>query len=109
MYSYKDIIKSLIKKLCFVPTKSKVINPTFVGNRLDCAGWEDTIINYVDTENIVSGINNITLKYILYSTAYGNTEDEIAQDLNCHQSTINRNKYKIIKELRELQLYDKAI
>ena len=103
IYSFKDIVRSLIGKLCFANTKSKIINPNIISTGMNCAGWEDSVISWCDAEYIVNLIYDTEKQYIIYATVNDYTEEEIAQELCCNQSTINRNKHKIESLLRSLQ------
>lgn len=75
-----------------------------MGSRLNCAGWEDTIIAYVDSINIVNQIKSKANRYIIFATANGDTEEEMAWALNCSQQNINQYKFIISQIIRSLQI-----
>ncbi len=44
------------------------------------------------------------MQYIIFSTAYGDSEDEIADDLVCTQQNINYYRFKIINDIKRFQI-----
>ena len=80
-----------------------MVNPNMLSSGMNSAGWEDSIISWCDAEFIVNQIHDTDKLYIIYATANGFTEDEIAQELCCSQQNISRLKSKIKYIIRRLQ------
>lgn len=107
IYSYRDILKAIIKYLCLTTTKSKVINPLYIGTRLNCASFEDTIIGYVDCINVLRNVYDKRKIFIMLAIIDGFTEKQIAQVLCCSRQNINKHKHKLINVVRSIQKYDR--
>lgn len=107
IYSYRDIIKSVIRYLSLTTTKSKLINPLFIGTRLNSADFEDAIICFWDCMAILKQVYNKKRIFIFMGLMDGYTEKQIAEVLECSRQNINWHKNNFIKEVRRIQKHGK--
>ena len=107
IYSYRDIIKSLIKYASMTTTKSKVINPLYIGTRLNSADFETTIYQYVDSIRILKLIKDYNKIFIFLAIVEGFSETQIAEVLQCSRQNVNKHKQLLKRQIRSKQLYDK--
>jgi hypothetical protein len=108
IYSYRDILKAIIKYLCLTTTKSKVINPLYIGTRLNSASFEDTIIGFVDCRRIIKQAGlPINYIFILLATLDGYTLKQMASVLGLAKSTVCYHRKRCKKLVRSIQKYDR--
>jgi hypothetical protein len=103
IYSYRDILKALLKYQALTVTKSKVINPLFIGSRLNSANFEDIIICYTDAIKILKSIKDYTKIFIFMAIIDGFSENQIADVMECSRQNINKHKHLFIRKIREVQ------
>ncbi len=87
-------------------TKSKVINPLYIGTRLNSADFETTIIHYVDSIRILKLIKDYNKIFIFLAIVEGFSETQISEVLQCSRQNVNKHKQLFKNYLRSVQRHD---